>query len=669
MRGDELFVRISMRPPFTKLHPSVAAFLKEYLSHEKAVRFGDRWVVNTHFPPYPSRAFETLAESFARLGDASDRRLYSVTLAVTNRCRYDCWHCYNAGRSQADVPLPRLAEVARHLQELGAAMVTLTGGEPLLRDDLEAVAAAFDDRTCLILGTTGDGLTPDRARALRDSGIFAVGVSLDTTDEATHDRLRGMPGAFRTALDALRVAGDAGLYPYVVAVASRELLQPDRFMAFARFAAGAGALEIHLIEPSATGKLAGRADVLLSGAERRLIFEHQERFANDESLPILSSFSYLESPEAFGCGAGLTHVYIDGSGEVCPCNLVPLSFGNVTREPLDAILGRMARHFHRPRCGCVGRRLGCHVPDGAAPTPPRVSAALCEQHLPGEHALPRFFRVRAAAEREVGHDELRAAYDRVHSDYDAFWLVEAGEPIDALIERLALTGAERVFEAGCGTGYATAHLAAQAGQVTAVDLSEGMLAEARQRLADGPAERVRFVAADALGALGAEHGLDLVFTTWVLGYIPLTPFFAAATRALAAGGRLAFIVHRENSPRLPLELFAELVARDPTVLRLRVAFDFPRDAAHIRTLLADAGLTGLETWDGSVVFHYDSPEAVLDHLLKSGAGTAFYDAIDPERRDALTAEFLRLLAERNPSPSDFAVAHNYVAAIARRPAG
>ena len=269
MRGDELFVRISTRPPFTKLHPSVAAFLKEYLSHEKAVRFGDRWVVNTHFAPYPSRAFETLAESFARLGDASDRRLYSVTLAVTNRCRYDCWHCYNAGRSQADVPLPRMIELAARLQDLGAAMVTLTGGEPLLRDDLEAIAAAFDDRTCLILGTTGDGLTPDRARALRDSGIFAVGVSLDTTDEATHDRLRGMPGAFRTALDALRMAGDADLYPYVVAVASRELLQPDRFMAFARFAAGAGALEIHLIEPSATGKLAGRDDVVLRGAIRQ----------------------------------------------------------------------------------------------------------------------------------------------------------------------------------------------------------------------------------------------------------------------------------------------------------------------------------------------------------------------------------------------------------------
>lgn len=57
MRGDEFFVQVSKRPPFTKLHPKVGGFFKDYLSQEKVVRFGDRFVVNTHFPPYPSRAF------------------------------------------------------------------------------------------------------------------------------------------------------------------------------------------------------------------------------------------------------------------------------------------------------------------------------------------------------------------------------------------------------------------------------------------------------------------------------------------------------------------------------------------------------------------------------------------------------------------------------------
>jgi len=667
MRGDELFAQISTRPPFTKLHPKVAAFFKGYLGGEKAVRFGERFVINTNFPPYPSGAFESLAEGFSRLGDATERRLYSVTLAVTNRCNFHCWHCYNAGRSQADLPLDALARLAGQLQALGAVMVTLTGGEPLLRDDLEQIAAAFDRRSCLILGTTGWGLTPDRARRLRDAGVFALGISLDSADEAEHDRLRGKPGAFRAALDALRVARDCGLYPYVVSVATREFLQPDRFFPFLSFAGSAGALEVHLLEPSATGKLAGRPDVVLEAAERQRIFDYQDQVAADDRLPILSSFSYIESPDAFGCGAGLTHIYIDGAGEVCPCNLVPLSFGNIASEPFAVILERMGRVFRKPRCACVGRTLARHVPDGPLPTPPEVSERLCRAHLPRRHAVPRFFRIRAEAGDEVGCAELQAAYDRVHGDYDAFWLAEAAGPIHDLVDRLPWRGGERVFEAGCGTGYATALLARRAGSVVAADLSEGMLAEARKRLAAEGCRNVKLLAGDALEVLGTAGPFDLVFSSWVLGYIPLRPFFAAAAEALIPGGRLAFVVHRENSPREALEIFAELVARDPSVLLKRVAFDFPRGPRHVAEEMAIAGLDVEALWDGAIAFRYDSAQAVLDHLLKSGAGTAFYDAIDPARRDALTDDFLALLAERRREPGPFKVVHDYVACIARRP--
>lgn len=118
MRGDEFFAEISKRVPFTKLHPSVAAFFKDYFRQEKVVRFGDRFVVNTNFPPYPSGAFDRLTELFGELGDAATRLLYSVTVAVTNRCPFNCWHCYNAGRSQADMPLADVQTLARRRRDL-----------------------------------------------------------------------------------------------------------------------------------------------------------------------------------------------------------------------------------------------------------------------------------------------------------------------------------------------------------------------------------------------------------------------------------------------------------------------------------------------------------------------------------------------------------------------
>ncbi len=162
MKASAFFRQYSAREPFSRMAPKLGAFFQEYLEHEKVIRFGEQHVLNTHFPPYPSRAFDMLVENFTRVGTADDRRLHSVTLAVTNRCDYNCWHCYNAGRSQSDVSLSSMRSVVRQLQDLGSVMVALSGGEPLLRDDLEEIVGAFDDRTCLTLNTTGDGLSRSR---------------------------------------------------------------------------------------------------------------------------------------------------------------------------------------------------------------------------------------------------------------------------------------------------------------------------------------------------------------------------------------------------------------------------------------------------------------------------------------------------------------------------
>ncbi len=666
MRGDEFFVQVSRKPPFTKLHPRVAGYFREYFTKEKVIPFGDRFVVNTNFPPYPSRAFDQLTDGFRSLGDAVQRRLYSVTLAVTNRCPYRCWHCYNAGRNQTDVPLEIWRHLAPDLQDFGAVMVTLTGGEPLLRDDLEEIVGRFDDRSCLVLGTTGAGLTSERARALRRCGLFAIGISLDSAEEAAHDQLRGHAGAFQTAIRGMAIARANDLYGYVVAVATREFLEPSHFRRFMRFAGDIGALEVHLLEPSATGNLAGRTDVLLGEPEKRQILDYQSQVAEDDTLPILSSYAYLEGADTFGCGAGLTHLYIDGSGEVSPCQLVPLSFGNVTCRSLSQILEQMGSHFRKPRTTCVGRALAGHLPQGPCPLPPEISAEVCQRCLPREHPLPRFFAIHSESQGEVGRDELRMAYDRIHDDYDAFWLVEAAGPIDELMKGLAGGPYVSAFEAGCGTGYATAQLAGLAQTVVAVDISEGMISEGRRRLQARRIENVRWLVGDALETLDRTGPFDLVFTSWVLGYIPLSPFFASVGRRLTSGGRLAFVVHRENSPREPLEIFAELVARDPTVLRKRVAFDFPGNKDRVEAEMTAAGLEVESIREDAIAFRYQKAEEVLDHLLKSGAGTAFYDAIDTNHRDRLTQEFLAMVAVRQHCSRGYEVRHEYVACIARK---
>ncbi len=667
MRGDELFRQLAVREPFTGLHPMVGAFFKEYLSHEKAVEFDGRFVINTHFPPFPGKAFDNLARHFGALGEIGRRRLYSVTLGVTNRCHYRCWHCYNAGRQQRDMGLTAIEKIAGQLSEHGSVMVTLSGGEPLLRKDLEDIVGLFDDTSCLMLNTTGSGLTDARARELRKKGLFAVGISLDSQDPEEHDMLRGRRGAFRTALGALEIASGNGLYPYIVAVATHKLIQPGNFMRFIEFARDSHAREVHLLEPCPTGRLTGRNDVVLCGAEKQRILNYQRAVAVREDLPVLSTFLYLESAKAFGCGAGLTYLYIDGTGEVCPCNLVPLSFGNAAEEPLSDILARMGKCFAKPRTSCAGHTLRGHIPDGPLPVPRHTSEEICMRHLPRKHGAPRFFNVKKKATSSVGREELQRAYNRIHRDYDTFWLSEAKGPIEKLVKKVVKKDVRRIFEAGCGSGYATALLAGSFGRpcrITAADISRGMIGIARQRIRLAGYDNVRFVLGDALDAMGRRGPFDLVFTSWVLGYIPLKPFFMSAASNLNEGGRLAFVVHRENSPARELGVFHELVAADPSVLLKQVRFDFPKDLARVEALLKECGLRPEELHEGHITFHYNSPDEVLEHLLKSGAGTAFYDAIDPSRRRDMEEQFKSALADGNRPKRGYRVVHDFILCVA-----
>jgi len=670
MKGDIFFEQISQNPRFSKIHPKVATFFRGYLANEKVIKFNDRFVMNTHFPPYPSRAFDNLVEHFNLFGNISERRLFSVTIAVTNRCNYRCWHCYNAGRAKLDMSLPTLRILVAQIQRLGAVHVTLTGGEPLLRADLEAVASSFDNRTYLTLNTTGDGLTNSRARSLRDSGIFAVGISLDSTDPDEHDQLRGKKGAFGTSIKALRILSQNDLYPYIIAVATHDFLAPERFWDFMRFASEAGALEVHLLEPSATGRLAGRSDVLLKKADIDLIFKYQKEVARDDKLPILSSFLYLESPHAFGCGAGLTHMYVDGSGEVCPCNLIPISFGNITKEPFHDILNSMGQYFQKPRISCVGKVLSKHIQCDELPTRTEESIKICNLYLPKKHKLPKFFRVRSEAQGKVGNKELQYAYDRIHKYYNEFWLKEAGKPIESLVKKLTLEGSEFVFEAGCGTGFATALIANKlidSAHLTAVDISEGMLSEARRRVGSGGIKNIRFIAGDALAILGSGELFDLIFSSWVLGYIPLKPFFEKAFEALNKGGRMAFIVHKENSPYELLEIFKELISKDPSILKRQIDLDFPQDNDHLCDELKSVGFEVELLLEDKVVFQYNRPEEVTEHLLKSGAGTVYYNNLDPGKIESFEDAFIKSLIERHKPDEHFEVVHDYISCIARKP--
>jgi len=95
----------------------------------------------------------------------------------------------------------------------------------------------------------------------------------------------------------------------------------------------------------------------------------------------------------FGCGAGFHHLFVDAVGRVCPCDLTPLSFGNVTAEPLAAIWERMSETFALPRRGCAMTEIAetLNAEPGELPLPQDQSERVCAL-LRSDKPLPEGYR-------------------------------------------------------------------------------------------------------------------------------------------------------------------------------------------------------------------------------------------------------------------------------------
>lgn len=331
---------------------SVLWNLMTFLREEKMTRIDGKVVINSFLPPFPSDAFRMLAKGIESLlhGKASPVSTY---ISLTNRCRFNCWHCSKEHRGSGELPLDTIIQTIRDLQELGVSIIGFTGGEPLLRGDLETIVESVDKRSVSLLFTSGDGLTGERARELKRRGLFGIAVSLDHVDPEIHDRRRGRKGAFETALNAIRISQKNKFYTMIQCVATRDILIAETRKKYIDLARSLKVHEIRLLEPMPTGRLLGEAeDCCLTEKERKDLRFWHKRTNISRNLPKVCAFAHIENGEMYGCGAGFQHMYIDAEGNVCPCDFTPISFGNVRDECLKTLWQRLNRAFSRPRTCC-----------------------------------------------------------------------------------------------------------------------------------------------------------------------------------------------------------------------------------------------------------------------------------------------------------------------------
>lgn len=287
--------------------------------------------------------------------------LRMVAWEITRRCNLSCIHCRASSEKEPYEGELSTAEGKKLLEEIAAfskPVIILTGGEPLLREDLYKLAA-YGDRLGLrmVLATNGTLVTEESAKQMLEAGIQRVSISLDGPDAESHDAFRQVSGAYAGSLAGIEILKKAGMeFQINTTITSTNRHQLSALMDLA-VRLGAAAHHIFLLVPTGRGRdLAGQA-VSAQDYEDTL----QAFYSASLTCPILLKatcaphyYRILRQKGAAGkkqpseghgalhavtrgCLGGISFCFISHTGQVQPCGYLELNCGEVREVGFETI--------------------------------------------------------------------------------------------------------------------------------------------------------------------------------------------------------------------------------------------------------------------------------------------------------------------------------------------
>ena len=300
-----------------------------------------------------------MKHSYNKLNKIPPLRL--LAWETTRRCNLACRHCRAAAGSgpyPGELTTGEGLALLNDLAGMGQPVVILTGGEPLLREDIYALAAHGAQKGLrMVMAVNGTLLTPQIAARLKTAGIQRLSISLDGATAASHDWLRAVPGAYEGALAGVTACREAGL-PFqintTVTRANRDELPAIHALALRL---GAAAHHVFVLVPTGRGEelvseLLNRAEyeetlrwLLERQKEGRLFLKptcapqfyrlwRQDAAARGEEI---TPASHGLEAMTKGCLGGQGFAFVSYRGEVQPCGYLELLAGNIRERRFSEI--------------------------------------------------------------------------------------------------------------------------------------------------------------------------------------------------------------------------------------------------------------------------------------------------------------------------------------------
>lgn len=314
---------------------------------------------------------------------------------ITRQCNLSCIHCRagsEAGPYPNELATEECLKLLDDITSFSKPIIILTGGEPLLRQDVFEISRYGTEKGLrVVMATNGTLITEAIANKMVESGIKRVSISIDGSSSASHDKFRQVDGAFDGAVRGIRHIKDVGLDFQINTTVTLDNI--NELSQIQDLAVDLGAVAHHIFLLVPTGRGRDLFDRVLPAMEYERVlnwlYENQKRVPIHIKVTcaphyyrILKQRNKQGSKEPTfhpqgldavtrGCLGGTGFCFISHIGDVHPCGYLELYCGNIRTQPLEAIWqnSEIFRNLRNPnrfkgKCGrCEYRHVcgGCRA--------------------------------------------------------------------------------------------------------------------------------------------------------------------------------------------------------------------------------------------------------------------------------------------------------------------
>jgi heme b synthase len=289
-------------------------------------------------------------------GESKGKTLRLVAWETTRNCNLACMHCRASamrGPFNGELDTRACFRLLDQIAQVGKPIIILTGGEPLLRTDIFDLAKYGTGKgLSMVMAPNGTLITENIAKQIAHAGIRRISISLDGATPKSHDRFRGVDGAFEGALRGIRLAKDAGIEFQINTTITKANL--DEIPKIQNLAASLGAVAHHifLLVPTGRGKYILDQEITAEEYENTLNWFYdqggktplqlkatcaphfyrilRQRAKKDQKSITFNSHGM--DAVTRGCLAGTGFCFISHRGIVQPCGFLDVNCGDIARE-------------------------------------------------------------------------------------------------------------------------------------------------------------------------------------------------------------------------------------------------------------------------------------------------------------------------------------------------